>query len=309
MDDVTRGDQYQLQRDNQKRWVAIKDHIGSGVFLDVGSNYGYFSDRIASLDKKNNLVWSVESNPENAEVHKDWAKKSSLQNVVITNHRLTLIDLLKLSRTVEGIDTILALSVLHYYEASEIPEVVYLFSRIAPRLIIEFPNQNEKNVAHPETIHKVNMIKLLEFFYEKVSVVGHSPSPKDPGVNREIFVCENPYLEKSDLTSYIRGEYRRTHSLIYSDGSWEMDEAKELETGLNLSNLLFFNPIYPSGDELIDMAVESYQAVSGDCRLWNVVVTPAGVKIIDFQEEPFEELGDNKKDHLIKWWDYINERY
>ena len=295
---------YKGWRECKNRWKTIEPYINkNSVVMDIGSNYGYFSKKI--VDKfEDNLVWSFESNLKRAEIQKEMLEANKIKNVVLSHYELELLDFLKIARSSEAIDLILTLSVIHYFKKEEIPYIIWLFSQIAPVLIIEVPNHLEEKVAEKDNVVALkNIERYLGHFYQNVDKIGESPSPKNLKIKRSIFRAENLTLKRENVTGYINGEMGRTHTLKYKDRKWSLDNKKNWLTGLNVYNLKLFNMIYPSFDSFLLRAGERYwnlmkqNKVPTDTRIWNCLKTPFDIEVIDYQEEPdYLNLEEYKKE-------------
>ena len=70
------------------RWDMIKPHLkDNSVMVDVGSDLGYFTQRIAQ-NFKNSVIISFEHNSRTAEVQKEIFKQLELFNAVVCNYKL-----------------------------------------------------------------------------------------------------------------------------------------------------------------------------------------------------------------------------
>lgn len=291
-------------RECQERWNLIKPKIKEGnVVMDIGSHYGYFDVKIARTIPKS-IVWSIESDKTRADIQKDVLALNKLKNVILCCYKIKLLDFVKLSRVVEGIDIIMALSVFHYFEPDELTEIIGLCSRIAPKLIIEFPNPDENNVASKDNVDKLpNPIELLNGFYEIVETLGKTSSPSDKGIERTIYFAENKEIEKVHLNSYFGRQTIRKYKLFYKNEHWEFQN-KDWINGLNVRNLLEFNVIYPSMDYILDQASETYlnlikrMGAVSDTKYRNLIWSYDGFKAIDFSE------GLNNDIYGVSWQEY-----
>jgi hypothetical protein len=285
-----KGVEYKGCRDCDKRWQAIKPYVNkNSVVMDIGSNYGYFSHKIAKLHP-DCLVWSIESDSKRAEIQKMVLTENDIKNIVLSEYELKLNDFVQLARGAEGIDTILALSVIHYFPPEDLPHIIWLMSMIAPNLIIEPPSVEESQVAEKDNVNKMGLIEnYLNLFYESVDKIGESPSPKDKTIMRPIYRAENKSLFRKGVVGYIGGEMGRSHNISFNNG-WKLDKKRKWQVGLNLVNLIHFNLIYPHRDRLIARAGERYfdilktKFAPTDVRPWNCLVTPFDVEVIDYKE-------------------------
>jgi len=285
-------------RDCKSRWNAIKPHIQPGsIVMDLGSNAGYFSQRIAE-EIKDSLVWSIEYVRARAELQRDMLLENQTPNVVLTTHKMDLISFLKIHNSVNRIDVVLALNVLEYFSPNDLFAILDTLSRTAPALIVEFPGLEEKGAAACagtlESIYPID--KYLNKFYTQVKKIGQTAASTDNNLTRDIYYCANSriYLEK--LTGYLTKdgmEYGgRRHTLGY-DEKWVLDgnvDLSESLPALNLCNLVYFNLIYPDASELFPQIKKAYIEISEkygtitDIHLRNVLYTSGGIRIIDYLE-------------------------
>jgi len=272
----------------EDRWNIIKQRLKQGqVIMDIGSYFGYFGVKIAREFSKS-LVWSIEANGPAVNVQREVIKLNKLNNILLSHRALSVNDLLRLSRTAEGIDVILALSVLHEWPRDQLRNILYLFSRIAPELIIEVDNKNETYPGKQDIV-SLDYNNILRFFYDDVQLIGHSKSVK--GFERPIYYCKNKQLIKNNVTSYFTGESgfgnpAKRHNIKFSFDNWVLDDRKEWTQGLNLSNMLHFNLIWP--ENIIHQAACEWFKIKDqgptDITLKNVLITAQGLKLIDYTE-------------------------
>lgn len=277
-------------RDCEQRWSMIDKYIDkNSVVMDIGSHYGYFSKKIAEK-YDDNLVWSIEPVPDRAEIQRLSLVKDKVKNVILSQYRLGLIDFVRLSRITEGIDTILMLSVIHYFEPKEIPEIINLCSKIAHTLIIEVPSKNEDDVAERNNVLQLDVERFLNINYDEVALIGESTSPKDPNVKRKIYRARNTFLAKENIVGYLDGDFGKTHYLEYSDARWYLDDKDGWIAGINYSTIMGFGYIYPDKKKLEKRIAERYFDVMKtkwaptDISYHNAIVTPSSVEIIDYTE-------------------------
>lgn len=306
---------YQDARNNDDRWALIKPHIKSNtVVLDVGSNVGWFEQQMAA--DKSVLVWSLEGRVEDAK--EQASRLNGSKNVVVCQKHLKLTDLLQLNRSCEMFDTVLMLSVLHYFTPSEVPEVLKTLSTMAEQVIIELANPAERHVAHQDWLQRYDGERLLHFLFDSVEVLGEVPASIDRQAKRKIYRCRNYYFDKQHLTAYMGGEYYKRHHLKFFRGRWTLDKKTKLIKGINLSDVLSYNPQWPTRPELYQLAGKEYFELAtrkkvSDVRPWNVLITATGLQVIDYSEQiKDDDLPEIKEgaiaSHLIKWQNWLDDR-
>lgn len=278
-------------RSCSERWEIIKPYIKNHqTILDIGSHYGYFSIKIAR-EYSDSLVWSIEETQKRSVVQKQALIENKLDNVILSKTSVNLLNMLKLQRTCESLDTILALSVIHYFPIKEIPEIIWAFSRLAQNLIIEFPSIEEDDVANKHLVDLLQPEYLLGLMYDSVIKIGESPSPKHPDIMRPIYLAQNYKITRENCMSYWNSQSGGHHDLSYRNLVWTIDGVKKKYNGLNLANLREFNIIYPRGGKWFEEAGSRYSNLIADNKgrvtdihPRNLIVSHNGVFPIDYQE-------------------------
>lgn len=273
------------------RWKIIKPLIkNQQTIMDIGSHYGYFSIKIAT-EYPDSLVWSIEETKKRSVIQQKALQENKLSNVILSRSSINLLSMLKLQRTCESLDTILALSVIHYFPAKAIPEIIWCFSRLAQNLIIEFPATEEDNVANRSLVKTLKPEYLLGLMYDSVIKIGESPSPKHPKIMRPIYLAQNYKITRENCMSYWSSQSGGHHNLVYERLNWSIDGKKKQYNGLNLANLRHFNVIYPKIDRWFSEAAARYYNLITDNKgrvtdihPRNLIVSHNGVFPIDYQE-------------------------
>lgn len=279
-------------RDCDDRFGMLEPWLPTaGVVVDVGSNLGYFAGRVAR-ERPDVFVWSIEGHAETADRQASIFAVDWPENLVLSNRPVRLVDLCRWARACEGFDTILALSVLHYFDADEIPEVLDLFGRLAGRVVVEWPRVDETGVANHDVVAAVDFERVLHFLFDSVQHVGTARATTDPDLERDVYVAENYRIERDRLTPYVGGEASRPHLLRYERLRWRLDRrpVDEWIPGVNLYDLLSFGVVWPEPETLIEQAAHAYcdvierHGAAHDVRPWNVLVGSHGVVPIDYDE-------------------------
>jgi hypothetical protein len=253
--------------------------------MDVGSYFGYFGIKIAR-EFSHSLVWSIEGNTQAAKVQLETIKANELNNIFLCNKMVKLNDWLKLSRTVETVDVIIALSVLHEWPVEERKNILYLWSRIAPELIIEVDNLGE--------YEGVDYMTYLQFFYDEVQLIGKGKSVK--GLDRPIYYCVNKEFVKKRLTPYLHGEgytqaVGRRHDVKREFDNWIIDD-KQVFRGVNACNLMHFGLM--NRDKIINDIANEWHKIKDigptDISIKNSIMTASGIRLIDYTENIDAEM-------------------
>jgi FkbM family methyltransferase len=258
------------------------------AIVDIGSHYGFFSTKIARYAPRA-FVWSIEADEDRAAIQREVLTRNNLSGVVLSQYLLSLNDLIKLNRTTESFDMVLALSVVHYFDVSEILQILQAFSQLAESLVIEFPSSKECNVSNKCVVDILRPGELLDATFEVVTHLGSTPSPNDRDVMRPLFLARNRTLARSRLTSYIGADTDRSHSLTLDQGEWFLDGQRKQWNGLNLHDLLCFKPIHPTPEGLLARAEASYATLMSrgavavsDIHPGNFIVSSDGCHPIDY---------------------------
>ena len=288
-------------RDCDTRWNIIKPHIlPNPVVMDLGSNAGYFSQKIAE-EVENSLVWSMEYVPGRFELQRDMLLENETPNVVLTQRKMDLFSFLKIQNSVNRVDVILALNVLEYFSPDELFAIMGALSRISPTLIVEFPGLEETGAAAcAGTLAEIHPIDTyLKQFYQYVKIIGRATASTDRSLKRDIYYCANPRIYAERLLGYITKEGieagGRRHTLGYEGGreKWVLNGSLDFSKGapaLNLCNLVYFGLVYPNAESLFPQIEKAYRAAAEefgtitDIHLRNVLYTPEGARVIDCLE-------------------------
>jgi hypothetical protein len=281
------------------RWQIIKPHIKNHqTIMDVGSHYGYFSIKIAR-EFPDSLVWSIEETQKRSVIQKQALKENKLNNIVLSRYSVNLLNMLKLQRTCESLDTIMALSVVHYFPLKQIPEIIWCFSRLAQNLIIEFPSVEEDDVANKNLVDLLEPEYLLGLMYDSVIKIGESPSPKHPNIMRPIYLAQNYKITRENCMSYWNSHSGGHRTVQYENLNWKIDGGAKKYNGLNLANLRHFNVVYPNKNRWFKEAATRYynliQDAKGnitDIHPRNLIVSHNGVFPIDYTESVGKSVYD-----------------
>ena len=175
-------------RDCEDRWEMIKYLIDpNSVVLDLGSSYGYFARKIAT-EIPGTLVLSFERDKKSAYLQRELLRQENITNVILLHSDLSFESLLRWVKTVEAIDTVLALSVLHNYEPEKIKNVIKLFNSFARHIILEMPNEKETNAVGHDTVMALSPLeKTLRSIYPVANKIGEVKSHVQD-VNRLMYI-------------------------------------------------------------------------------------------------------------------------
>jgi len=276
------------KRECETRWEAIEPEIRPGmVILDLGSSTGYFTVRIAKKFPSC-LVVSVESGTAEAEVQREILWAEGLTNVVLLNKRLDVQDLRELNRTVEGIDLVLALSVLHHFPEGTILEALKILSLLSPNMIADVPGREEIEACGQGTIEKLDPFdEALEWFYPDIRVLDTFPSHLG-NYERKLYLGSGICNRTGLLAYWDSPNTNKLHRISKIGGEWNIDNKKGYISGVNVWTLLHLNPIWPEPAWWQKQARIAWQGLIdagefvSDVRAWNMLFTSAGLCAIDF---------------------------
>lgn len=293
-------------RDCEERWEVIKPYIKNHQNgMDIGSHFGYFAQAIVR-EYPDNLVWSLEAGERRAEVQGLLLRQNDTDRVLLSEHTITLNDLVTLTRTCETMDFILCLSTIHYFPPEEIPQILWLFGQLAPNLIIEFPSPSEIDVAEKHTVDTLqDPMRLLGLAFDSVIKIGESTSPKNKEIKREIYLAQNYNITRNNCISYLGARTGRGHTVAFEDAYWTIDGEIVNHRGFNFANLKRFNLINPKPEELFIQGARAYidlikdkEGNVTDIHPRNLVVTDKGIVPIDYLEGIGESI------YGLSWEEY-----
>jgi len=283
------------------RWAMLLPlFLNNKVYLDVGSDLGYFSQRIAWVCP-DSVVLSFEANESSAKIQAEIMNVSGLTNVAVCNYKLWIEGLKRLSLAVEMIDTIMFLAVLHHYEADEQREVLELCSKMIPEIIIEYVIQVGPGKWGGKAY--LDFEKELPNYYQHIATVGTSHS--GPSEKRVIIRAWNDKIIREGLDGTVSGEEKEVasapnHKLFWTDGKWILASKVMTEnhtypnvhhhliTGVNCHNILWFNSIWPTTEWFQEQARAAYNRLLGrnlkisNIHIPNLIFSSSGLQAIEY---------------------------
>jgi SAM-dependent methyltransferase len=290
-------------RDCVTRWGIIEKHLPkTGIVMDIGSAQGYFTSKIANRQR---MVISIDNDGKNTDLQR--LLFSERENIYVGNEVVTPGLLREYRKSVNMIDCVLALSVLHHFPNPEM--VIDEISRISLMMIVELAAPDEvnacgginKGLASKEVIGK---------YFQYSELIGKAESHVDEGKLRLIYKFWNPGLRRGKLASYIGNMElaKNHHELVWNGRSWILNGMK-VEPSVNLWNLLHLNIVSPDGRWFLKQAMSAYNQArleNGklyDIRPWNLIVEPSGIRAIDYTLTNDDVLSVVKE--KLKDWLYL----
>jgi len=259
------------------RWDSIAKYIHpSDIVLDVGSSLGYFAHRIAK-ENPNSLVISFESDPIMCEIQASLYEAEGLYNVVICQHRLTLDDLKKWGRCVEMFDATLLLSVLHHFPPQEVREVWDIICSMSGGVFAEVPDEMETMACGGKA--KQESRECIK----DCNKIGMSNSHLNNS-RRYLYLRSSHSPHNENLDAFIGVNHPDRHKFTTDyKWAWFLND-KNIIKGVNYHNLKQFNIVYPKRKWWVAQAKKAYEGLQfkSDVRAWNLLVTPSGLRAIDF---------------------------
>jgi SAM-dependent methyltransferase len=263
----------------QPRWDAIKCLIPPrGVVLELGSAQGYFTREIA-LEYPDSLVVAFECDEASCNLQKAIFEAEGIYNVVLCQHRLTASNLAKWVDCVEGFDMVLALSVLHHFPPEDLCWLWRNLRGVAPDIIIEVTGEGEDEACGGEAKELArSLARFLDVVTTSDSHLG------DYGRKIYASVGKSGSIVRSAVDAYMGVPHEgNTKFDLKWDGYWKL-KGKRMVPGVNVWNLLQFNPVWPEREWWQAQAIAAYRGLSfkSDVRPWNLIVTSNGLRAIDY---------------------------
>ena len=292
------------------RWAMLGPYIKNNkVYLDVGSDLGYFSQRIAQ-QCPDSVVVSVEQDKTACDIQVEIMRALNLTNVLVCNACFLSDEFKRFSLAVEAVDTILFLAVLHHYEADEERKILKLCSQMIPEIIIEYVVQTGIGAWGGKAY--LDFEEELKRYYDHFEIIGKNVL--GPSETRVLIRGWNDKIVRESLGSNISRKVLKyanapNHKLSYSMGKWTLyskikslskDYPKVCENfkiGVSIFNFSFFNVLWPLHDWFKKSARYAYESLLKkgvgltDIHPPNLIFTANGLQAIDYEHKnaPFNE--------------------
>lgn len=289
------------------RMAVIRPLIGQhDVILDVGSAQGYFTHRIA-MENPDSLVVSFEVEEASCELQKEIYRREGIYNVVLCNHRLSAEDIVAWSRCVDAFDVVLLLSILHHFPKDSVRRVLDSARVLSPCVVVEVTDNGETEACGGDA--KDEACRLVR----EEEIIGYSRSHLGPRYTRKTYRLGGRLgkpIIRGDLDAYlgVSHEGRHKFNLEWSNWEWKLG-GKRIIKGVNVHNLLQFNPVWPEKAWWKAQAVGAYSGLhfKSDVRPWNLLMTPTGLKAIDhthvYPKGDQAEFKDGDMEKLLEVFD------
>lgn len=296
----------------EKRWQQIKPVLrGRNVILEVGSDTGFFTKRIAK-EFSTSVILSFEKS-EKALIQKELLKAEGIKNVILFHQPFWLNEMEMIAQSCEAIDKIMFLSVFHHHIPQETLRMLDLISRNIPALITEHPVLNPvEGKEFPDRTDDFiqnqysNLGKEISKRFEYMQFLGQTTLQGTE--DRKIYHSYNSHLVRPELPSVVSEERVTDPKLLTNKlehwyehwtlhRKWEptdIDYSRPPESwtpGFSAYDAMQFNCIYPEKDwwkEQSDLAytdlIEQGANVT-EIGPTNLIFTPWGLKVVDWDHQ------------------------
>ncbi len=134
-------------RDCAARWELIDPWLPSqGVFLDVGSNFGWFALRLAA-SRPAAVIASLEADLRSAAVQREVLASHATRRIALATRAASTARLQRWHQTGQRFDGALCLAVLHWLP--DPARFMKTLGSIAKRLVVELPSPDEQGAGLP----------------------------------------------------------------------------------------------------------------------------------------------------------------
>jgi glycosyltransferase involved in cell wall biosynthesis/2-polyprenyl-3-methyl-5-hydroxy-6-metoxy-1,4-benzoquinol methylase len=258
--------------------------------LDIGSNLGYFSLRLA--EDFNCTVVSCEG------IYGDWIREIYEANrnprTILLKKVFSVADLRALAQ-VEHFDVVMALSVIHHFD-EPFDESLETLRSLGDHVLIELPN--EDNACGQDIVRDAKTVELPP----EAFLLGHGKSHLDGGtrplysLSRPKTTIEKSYLgtPRTDLALTISADDQSKTVSFHNK-----PENREWLPGINLQTFLWFNGVWPSPAHIARRIHEKGSRLEGhrDIQPWNVVMQGQDLQFID-ADDPNHAFNYSDADYL-----------
>lgn len=243
--------------------------------LDIGAAQGYFGARLTE-DFPDCTVVAIEKEAPPADIP---------ERVLWLNREFTADDLWTLSE-VEHFDVVLAMSVVHHFDAAP-KDVVRAMQSLGDNLIVEIPV--EPNACNPHRVREINEMTLAGSGWLNL---GFGKSHLQEGQLRPIWVYRE---SKCRLTRSYIGTHRTELALLIASNFktkkawfWDKDETRDWHRGINLCTFRHFGGVHPTPDRIREQLraarARFLQRLHRDIAEWNIIIQGDDVQLVDYDD-------------------------
>jgi hypothetical protein len=304
----------------ERRWNQIKNQIeGRSVILEVGSDVGFFTKRLAKKFPTSIILSFEES--KKALIQKELLRAEGIKNVLLFHQKFWLKELEMITSSCEAIDYAMFMSVFHHHPPKETLQMIDLVFKNIPHLITEhpvlkehdggeFPNNTDDLVQNQYS----NLEKEIRKRFQRVDLVGQTTL--DGLEDRKIFHAYNSHLIRPNQTSVIHeeeinDEKLKHNKLEYWHGYWTLYRKYEPEDkehtrppenwkhGMSAYDAHMFNLIYPQREWWVEESEIAY----GDLIEKGLNVTEIGPTNLIFTTGGLQAIDwDHQNEHYTRSW-------
>lgn len=303
-------------RECSSRFNAIHKAVSeNAAILDVGCHLGHFTIQLA-YEERGRVVVGMEGNYQRARIAGEIAKENKLSNVIILNNLFTDKIALRWGQSCEAFNTILLLNVLHHCKKDQITNIIEGARMLAPQMILETPHVNETSACGTkEHREMIDAIEIGGYVKEQlVETETHTQGKnwgKEP-LKRPMYLFYNGNWSKQITRPHYchSTPSKHNHKIDFLKGRF-IHRSKTWGTGVNLGTMVALNMVYPRKDTLfgaIEKTLNEHEGPLYDVNLWNMIFTPTGIKLIDFNDR-WEEKSDKQTalNKLAKQYDLLKK--
>lgn len=273
----------------------------NATVIDIGCHLGFFTIQLASR-KKDRLVVGMEGNYQRAELAGAIAEANRLENVIIINNLITDQMALRWGNCCEAFNSILLLNVLHHCRIDQIPGIIKGVGMLAPQLIIETPTVNESTACGSNDLHEMVELMEVDGYEKKIIAKTKSHTGGERKKNRELKRPMYSFYNRTWTKEVDRPHFNHStpskhrHKIDFINNQF-VHKKKVWDTGVNLGTMVALNMVFPHKSrvfEMIEKTLNAHQGPLRDINLWNMIYTPNGINLIDF-DDWLEEKCDRDK--------------
>jgi 2-polyprenyl-3-methyl-5-hydroxy-6-metoxy-1,4-benzoquinol methylase len=293
-------------RESRSRFEAINSVIPKEAsVLDLGCHLGYFTIQLA-YKGRDRIIVGMEGNYQRARIAAEVAEANKLNNVIILNNLFTENMALRWGRSCEAFNSILLLNVLHHCKKDQIEGIIEGISMLAPQLIIETPNVDEDSACGTKEHREIiDAIKINNYVKQRIAET-QTHTLKRKGKNgvlkRPMYLFQNDNWGKQVTRPHYAHSTpsKHNHKIEFLNGCF-VHKNRVWDVGVNIGTMVALNMVYPEKKTLfalIEKTLNNHKGPLYDLNLWNMVYTPNGIKIIDFNN--WLEKKSNKQEAIGK---------
>lgn len=217
------------RRDCQGRWDAMAPHLpAAGVFLDIGSNFGWFGLK-ACAESEQRLVVSVEADEQSATLQRQILASHDQRRMFLLTQRANAAMASAWAAGQQRFQAAFCLSVLHWIPDHE--RFMRTLGSITDRIFVEHPDAREEGAGIGAVRREIGSLGeyLARLFPDRncvplANLASHRGSPH----NRELWMVEPSCREQNSATVSVDPEFLLRLSTSWPARSWWRSELAAL---------------------------------------------------------------------------------